>query len=390
MLEEISKELGFEVELIEEGEVKLVVPKMSNYLRPDGVYEPAHAPVFYNPKAKFNRDVAVAFGKALREELGRLEVLEPLAGSGVRSIRYAKEAKADKVLAVDVDPLAVKLIKINAKVNEVEDKVKALNADANAVLHNRQLREGYYDLVDVDPFGSPMPFADGAIRSTRRRGLVAFTATDTAPLTGTRPQAALRKYGAKVLRTPFSKEIAIRTLIGAVIRVAAVREVALVPEIAFFKDYYVRVELRLDRGAKRVDQALSNLGYIFYDDKSYEVIVSKGYPLPEEVPKGMKAIGPLWLGPLSGPLARKVEGKVKQFIDKIIKEDEVGVPFSYKIEKVASILHTNMPSPKLVLMRLREIGYKAVITHYDHTAIKTNAPREEVFKVVKELSPSQR
>lgn len=390
MLEELSKELGFEVEIIEEGKVKLVVPKMSNYLRPDGVYEPAHAPVFYNPKAKFNRDVAIAFGRALKEELVRLEVLEPLAGSGVRSIRYAKEAGANKVLAVDVDPIAVKLIKINARINKVEDRIKVVNADANAVLHNRQLREGYYDLVDVDPFGSPMPFADGAIRSTRRRGLVAFTATDTAPLTGARPQAALRKYGTKLARTPFSKEIAIRTLIGAIVRVAAVREVALNPEIAFFKDYYVRVEMRLDRGAKRVDETLSNLGYIFFDEKSYDVTISKGYPLPKEMPKGMKAIGPLWLGPLSGPLAKKVKGDVKPFVENIVKEDEIGISFSYKIEKVASILHTNMPSPRLVVSRLKEIGFKAVITHYDHTAIKTNAPKEEVFKVVKELSPSGR
>ena len=387
MLEEISRELGFEVELVKEGEVELVIPKMSNYLRPDGVYEPAHAPVFYNPRAKFNRDVAIAFGKALKRELGRLEVLEPLAGSGVRSVRYAKEANADKVLAVDVDPLAVKLIKINAKINNVEDRVKTLNMDANAVLHNRELREGYYDLVDVDPFGSPMPFADGAIRSTRRKGLVAFTATDTAPLTGARPQSALRKYGAKLLRTPFSKEVAIRALIAAIVRVAAVREVALKPEIAFFKDYYVRAEMRLDRGAKRADEALSNLGYLFYDDKSYNVVIAKGYPLPEEIPRGMKALGPLWLGPLSGPLARAVEGKVKPFVDQIIAEDEIGVPFSYKIERVASILHTNMPSPKVVVLRLKEMGYKAVLTHYDKSAVKTNAPREEVFKVVKELSP---
>jgi tRNA (guanine26-N2/guanine27-N2)-dimethyltransferase len=383
--------VDFPLEIITEGKVKLAVPKMSEYLRPDGVYEPAHAPVFYNPKAKFNRDVAVAFGKALREELGRLDVLEPLAGSGVRSLRYAAESGATKVLAVDANPLAVELIKYNVKLNKLEDRVKVLLSEANAVLHSRELREGYYDLVDVDPFGSPMPFADGAVRATRRRGLVAVTATDTAPLTGARPQSALRKYGALVRRTPFSKEVAIRVLMGAMVRVAAVREVALRPEVAFFKDYYVRAELRLDRGAGRTDEALSNLGYLFYNEKNYDVKVVKGYPLPEERPEGI-AVGPLWLGPLTGPLARRAlelaeYPEARKLLETLLEEDSVGVPFSYKVEKVASLLKVNMPSPRLVVERLRELGYKALLTHYDRTSVKTDAPREEVFKVVKELSP---
>jgi len=379
----------YPIEIIEEGKVKLAVPRMSDYLRPDGVYEPAHAPVFYNPKAKFNRDVAVAMGAALKERLGRLEVLEPLAGSGVRSLRYAVEAGADKVLAVDADPKAVELIKYNIRLNKLEDKVKVLLAEANAVLHSRELRGGYYDLVDVDPFGSPMPFADGAIRAARRRGLVAFTATDTAPLTGARPQSALRKYGASVRRTPFSKEVAIRVLIAALVRVAAVREVALKPEAAFFKDYYVRAHLTVERGARRVEEALSQLGYLFYRP-DYSVEVVRGYPLPERVPEGT-ALGPLWLGPLTGPLAKRaaelVGGEVKRFLEHLIEEDSVGVPYSYKVERVASILKVNMPSPKLVVEELRAAGYKALLAHYDHTSVKTDAPAEEVFKVVKKLSP---
>ncbi len=392
----LAHELGFPVQVITEGKTKIVVPKMSEYLRPDGHYEPAHAPVFYNPKAKFNRDVSVIIGKVLKEELGRLEVLEPLAGSGVRSVRYAVESGANKVLAVDVNELAVKLIKINAMINKVEDVVKVLHKDANAVLHDKELRDGYYDLVDVDPFGSPMPFLDGAIRSTRRRGLLALTATDTAPLTGAKPASALRKYGAKLKRTPFGKEIAIRTLIAAVIKMAAIREVALTPEIAFFKDYYVRVELRLDRGAGRTDKCLSNLGYLAFREKDYDVKVLRGYPVPNHVPEGYDLLGPLWLGPLTGPLLREAlsrtsemgELKLREFFNTLILEDEIAIPYSYKIEKVASILKTNMPSPKLVVSKLKEIGYKAVLTHYDNKSVKTDAPKDELFKIVKELSPS--
>ena len=36
----------------------------------------------------------------------------------------------------------------------------------------------------VDPFGSPVPFIQSAIRGCRRKGILAITATDTAPLAG--------------------------------------------------------------------------------------------------------------------------------------------------------------------------------------------------------------
>ena len=44
---------------IKEGLAKVLVPDPSKYKRPNGVYEPAWAPVFYNPKMKENRDIAV-------------------------------------------------------------------------------------------------------------------------------------------------------------------------------------------------------------------------------------------------------------------------------------------------------------------------------------------
>lgn len=392
-VQRIEKELGFPVEIIKEGSTNVIVPRMSSYLREDGIYEPSYAPVFYNPKAKFNRDIAVFIAKYLKSEIGRLEILEPLAGSGVRSMRYAVEAHADKVVAVDINPLAIKLIRLNAELNGIQDKVVVIEDDANTVLHSRKLRGGYYDLVDIDPFGSPMPFVDGAIRSTRRGGIVAFTATDTAPLTGARTRAALRKYGARTFKTPFGKEVAIRVLIAAIMRIAAVREVGLTPLISFFRDYYVRTELRLDRGARVSDEKLEKIGYLAYNDKDYSVKVIQGYPAPREcVDSGYSLLGPLWLGKLATPNLRDFidhapNAEVKEFITNLLIEDEINSPFSYKVERVASILKVHMPSPRLVVIRLRELGYRAVIAHYDKTSVKTDAPRDVVFELIKELSP---
>ncbi|ALU11706.1 N2,N2-dimethylguanosine tRNA methyltransferase [Ignicoccus islandicus DSM 13165] len=391
-LTQIEKELGFPVDLIDEGEVKVVVPSMSFYVRSDGIYEPAHAPVFYNPKAKFNRDTAIEIARIYRASNNSLTVLEPLAGSGVRSVRYAKEANADFVLAADLNPLAIRLLNVNAKLNSVDKKIRAIQEDAHVVLHSKKIRETYYDIVDIDPFGSPIPFLDGAVRSVKRNGLIALTATDTAALSGARPNTALRRYSVKIVRTPFSKEVAIRTLISAAIRLAAIREVALRPLFSFFKDYYVRVTFKAERGAGRVDETLKNLGYLYIN--GLEVIPIKGYPLPEDaVSNPRKLIGPIWLGNLTDEkfFKDKLEivknEEIKKFLLRILEEDSIGVPYSYSIESICSSLKTHMPKPKLVVERLKELGYRAVITHYDYRNVKTNAPLDVVMNIVRDLSP---
>ncbi len=388
--------MSFPTEIITEGKAKIIIPKMSEYLREDGIYEPAHAPVFYNPKAKKNRDIAVALAKVQRDNQGRLYALEPLAGTGVRAIRFALEASADLVIAVDSNPLAVDLMYKNVKLNKVENVVRVIFGEANAVMHSRELRCGHYmDLVDVDPFGSPMPFIDAAIRATRRRGLVMATATDGGPLTGSRPQAALRKYGAKIVRTPVSKEFAIRILMGAIMRIAAIREVALKPVLNFFGDYYVRVSFTLDRGASRTDDMLAKLGYVLYC-KCHEIKIVRGYPYPDASEScgcgKLSWIGPLWLGPLTSDMAKRaldyLEGEARDLVAKVVEEDQVPFPNVYRVDAIASYFSISMPSPRLVVARLREVGFKAFQAHYDYRVIKTDAPYEEVVKAIKELSPS--
>ena len=67
-----------------------------------------------------------------------------------------------------------------------------------------------FDYIDVDPFGSPNPFLDAAIKRIARDGILAVTATDTAPLCGTYTNACRRKYWAVPLRNELMHEIGIR------------------------------------------------------------------------------------------------------------------------------------------------------------------------------------
>jgi tRNA (guanine26-N2/guanine27-N2)-dimethyltransferase len=131
--------------------------------------------VFYNPVMKFNRDMAVLVLNCIPcKKIGL-----PLEASGIRGIRILAEVKCKKeVFLNDISPDAVKMMKKNFKLNNIKGGFKIFNQDANIFL----LENKGFDYIDIDPFGSPNPFLDSALKAIAREGIIAVTATDTAPL----------------------------------------------------------------------------------------------------------------------------------------------------------------------------------------------------------------
>ncbi len=125
----------------------------------------------------------------------------------------------------------------------------------------------YFDFLDLDPpFGSPVGFLDTALRSVRRKGVLAVTATDTGGvLCGAYRNACLRKYLAEPLRGgELCHEAGLRILIGTVVRYAAKYDLGGVEVLlAYHRDHYFRAFLRLKSGARNADESLSNLGYLW-------------------------------------------------------------------------------------------------------------------------------
>ena len=399
------EELGFPVEEIVEGRARLLVPRMKEYLRSDGVYEPAWAPVFYNPRMAFARDVAVVFLRAYSRLRGLSEplVVEPLAGSGVRAVRYALEADA-RVVANDIDPDAAHLARINAERNSVGDRVTVYQLDANELLASLPRRGIRPHVIDIDPFGSPAPFLDDAIRALGAGGVIAATATDTAPLSGTHPRALRRRYDVRPGRTAWEKEQALRILAGYMIRRAAANEYGARVLLAYYADYYVRIYIELRRGARRADKSLETLAYGVYCPgcgyTGYQEQVAQRCPYCSHP---LVTVGPLYTGPLCDTqlLDAMVEearrssewlaepARVEKLFTLLREECDIVKPY-YRLDKLCSILGINMPSPAVVAGELRRLGYRAARTHFDPRAVKTDAPHLAVLEAVRRLSPSQR
>ncbi len=165
------------------------------------------APVFYNPVMELNRDLSVLAIKAYVKDLGHeISICDAFGGSGIRGIRYAKEIEeVSNVVITDINPLAVQYANENIETNDL-DNVKVYKEDANILL--RKCR-GKFDVVDIDPFGTPSPYLESAAISLKAGGMICATATDTSALCGTYKEPCIRKYSAMPLKTEYCHEVGI-------------------------------------------------------------------------------------------------------------------------------------------------------------------------------------
>ena len=82
----------FPSEVIREGKVQVLVPKLEAYGVLPSDYAPSKAPVFYNPVMEFNRDLTVLAFKAYQHMVNHeITICEPFTSQGIRGIRFAAE-----------------------------------------------------------------------------------------------------------------------------------------------------------------------------------------------------------------------------------------------------------------------------------------------------------
>ncbi|CAI1493586.1 tRNA (guanine(26)-N(2))-dimethyltransferase [Thermococcus nautili] len=374
------------MELIEvsEGSARFLVPKAER------IYD---APVFYNPVMALNRDISVLVARALEPK----RVLDALSATGIRGIRYALESPAEEVWLNDISDEAYSLMKQNVALNfEGElyeegdrsylwgEKLIVINkGDANRLMAENFR---YFDLVDLDPFGSPMEFLDTALRSVKRKGVLAVTATDTGVLCGAYARACVKNYLARPIRGELCHEAGLRILIGTVVRYSAKYDLGVEVLLAYYRDHYFRAFLRFKSGAKKAEKSLAQLGYL-WQDESGRFTYEKAF-LPEKP----KAFGPMWLGPLKDSefmerLSKELETfepahkKTRSLVE--LLAGELDVPFHYDTHALARRNGLEVRKVSEVIERLEKLGYRASRTHFSPTAVKTDAPFEVVLDVLR-------
>ncbi|CAM9840491.1 unnamed protein product, partial [Scytosiphon promiscuus] len=106
---------------------------------------------------------------------------------------------------------------------------------------------GRWDVVDVDPFGSCLPFLEGAVAAVEDGGVLAVAATDLTVLCGKGRgrQKCLRQYRASVANTPYAKEAAMRVLLHRLDVAARRGGRRMVPLLCVALEFYVRLFVRI-------------------------------------------------------------------------------------------------------------------------------------------------
>lgn len=446
-MEERSKPSGVDPDtgIIREGKAEVLPNRQPN--RKDGKTE-----VFYNPAQVFNRDLSILVisvfakyhqvdyeerqkkraksakekGKPMTESPpAGLKVLEALAATGIRSIRYAKELDAIRcIVANDLDETAVAHIRRNMAHNEIpSSRIEVSCGDANCHMYTRRCRgpggigDDAYDVIDLDPYGTTAPFLDAAVQAVADGGLLCITSTDMPILGGNNPETCFARYGGAAIKANYVHEMALRLVMHATSTAAAKygREARALVCVSI--DFYVRLFVRIfDRPIRAKYHAsktglvhqccqcesffVQNLGEANTEEGNTKFkparVVTPGPDCPE-CSNRMKIGGPFYAGDLYD------QDFVRDCLEACNREDASdilpGITSWKKIRGLLTaisqehgdlVLHYKLPNLckglKLEPMPLKQfrgtlaaLGYRVSHFHREPEAIKTDAPNHIVY-----------
>lgn len=354
--------------------------------------------------------------RKIREELEPLRVLEALAASGLRALRYAREVEGvGSVLALDNDKAAVDACKRNIKLNgsAVSSKVETQLADSRVYMLTH---EKEFDVVDLDPYGTPSIFLDSAVQSVADGGMLMCTATDMAVLCGNNGEVCYSKYGSYPSRAKYCHEMALRILLACIESHANRYKRYIVPVLSVSVDFYIRVFVRIFTSANAVKNTPLKLSYVYQCvgcdsfhlqplartlNKNNSVRHAPGYGpvVPQECSdcgKKFNMVGPIWSAPIHDPdwvssiLSNVVALKSRYpQHDKIfavltsISEELEDVPLYVSLHSLCATLKCTSPSAVMFRSAIINAGYRISGTHANPLGLKTDAPMHIIWDIMR-------
>lgn len=430
---------GPEETLITEGRATIVFPNANE--------------VFYNPVQGFNRDLTCAVltefarlqlrPKGIRVVLpgeeeqegspeagetprtarpgeaceGGLRVLEALAASGLRSVRFAREVPGlGAIVASDCSPRAAALMARNVALNGVGELVTPRLADARMLMYQSKAEREPFDVIDLDPYGSPAPFLDAAVQAVSEGGLLCVTCTDMAVMAGNSAETCYSKYGAVSLKGKFCHEMALRIILHSLDLRANCYQRFVVPLLSVSADFYVRVFVRVFTGQAKVKASASKQALVFHcvgcgshhlqrlgratsHGSGFKYSAATGPPVGptcEFCQHRHQVGGPVWAEPLHDPtfvegilaaLERSpgrfsTEPRLRGMLS-VIAEELSDVPLYYTLDGLSSTIRSNTPSLLQLRSALLHAGFRVSLSHACRNAVKTDAPPAALWDIMR-------
>lgn len=382
----------YKIKRVEEGLTKIEFPEFEKVS--------SQAPVFYNPHMEMNRDLSILAIQVFQKQENReINICDLFGGSGIRGVRYKNEIDGVGEVSInDISETANHYERHNIELNSLSD-VEVYQHDASMFL---RMKRGEFDVIDIDPFGTPSPFLDSAGYCARRNSLLCVTATDTSALCGTYEEPCIRKYNSKPYKSEYCHENGIRILAGFVALTLSKYAKYIEVKMSHSTEHYMRLYLEVKKGSKKTDASLKNIGYISHCKSCLYRQTSSGLasPIDEICPIcGEKLVhaGPLWLGPIQdGDFIQRMideadnkkinsEKEALKLLNKCLAESDAPATF-YDVHSICKSLKISAPKFDLILSELEHAGFEAIKTHYNPIGIKTDAGIEEIKVILIKLN----
>ncbi|CAH8259021.1 unnamed protein product [Arabidopsis lyrata] len=344
------------------------------------------------------------------------KVLEALSASGLRALRYAREIEGiGQVVALDNDLASVEACQRNIKFNGsvAISKVESHHTDARVhmLTHPKE-----FDVVDLDPYGSPSIFLDSAIQSVTDGGLLMCTATDMAVLCGGNGEVCYSKYGSYPLRAKYCHEMALRILLASIESHANRYKRYIVPVLSVQMDFYVRVFVRVYTSASAMKNTPLKLSYVYQCigcDSFHLQPVGRSLPknnsvryLPAIGPvvkqdcnhcgKKYNMGGPIWSTPMHDQeWVTSILNSVKSMKDRYpaydlisavlttVSEELLDVPLFLSLHNLCATLKCISPSAAMFRSAVINANYRISGTHVNPLGMKTDAPMEVIWDIMR-------
>ena len=399
--------------------------------------------VFYNPSMAGSRTRSVLLFKHAIERGffgdGPIYAIDGLCASGLRARRWINELPRDmsariSATIVEMDPVALDWAMSNhleyPPDMEILDFIPICGDFRSVVMSSGR------HWIDVDPYGSPIPFLDSCMQSLARSSVLEVSATDTAALAGSSKRPLLRRYGARICRGGLAHDSGLRVMLSTIARVAAKHDRCIEPLLSIWDSHHLRASVRVTRSIDGANDVERNLGWRVHSPTHEEVSSSIesglhhvssleqlpmncflpiGFPIELDDPR---ISGPMWIGSmgdfsamssmtpemaleLCGPTEvgdplnweardfeyerRRIVRSVKNICD---EAEAIGSHNHIIVDELASWLHLEAPpSPAKMVSLLREMGQKAGLTNYGLPSFRTDSPWERIVEVAKRLQP---
>lgn len=352
-----------------------------------------------------------------RHENG-VRILEGLAASGLRSVRFGLEIPGVKeIIANDFDSDAVKIIEKNIETNNLQDLVSSSHADAALLMYQNKQFQNRFDVIDLDPYGGAAPFLDSAVQAVQSGGLLCVTCTDAAILCGNFSETCYAKYGSVSLRSAYCHEMALRIILKSIESHANRYGRYVVPILSLSVDFYFRLFLKVYLGPNKVKDSICKTAMVYHCSGCGSFELQRLGVRHEG-----KGSGNYKYTPATGPqIAEKcrhcgfkhhIGGPIsvaslhdKTFVERIIssvREDpdrfatskriegmlsmvmeEIDIPLYHVMDDLCNVVHCEPMKDMDLRSALLNAGYQVSFSPCVKNSIKTDAPNQVVWDIIR-------